>query len=121
EGQVTIEIEGAPVPVGIVEHPEFPEFVAPRFSRPDKIGGPGGFRTQRPASEDPLAGPRIPCAVIYFPDRLHLRRCETVVLISALAQKRAWIEIAAARVVDNAVRHAVNGIAGRDRGLGDQR
>ena len=50
-----------------------------------------------------------------------MRRSETVVIITVFAEKRAGIECAAAWIADDPVLHAVDRIAGGDRGLGNQR
>ena len=79
-GQVTITADttqNIPVPVTVSRVSRI-RSVSVRLA--PQIGSPGGLRTEGPASEDALAGMRIPYTVIYSPDRLHLRRGETVVV-----------------------------------------
>ena len=127
-GEIAFPVDRAVVPVRIVKQPVLEEADAHRFLRIHDVGAPAlsrrvaePFAAARPAGENLLAGLRVLDAVVGLLRRLDLRGGQAARLVAVLAQQLRRIEMATARIVDDAVLEAVDAVARFDRRPGQQR
>src|SRR5262249_17976555 len=114
--EIAVPVDGPPVPVGIVKQEIAEETDAHRFDRIDYVRPPAldgrlaePFTPARPPREDLLPGAGTLQPVLHFPDRGDLGLTETGRIVGAVvAQELCRVEVAPARVVDDAVFQAVH-------------
>src|SRR6185369_17910927 len=115
---VLVEVERAPIPLRIAEaHAaehrgvDRERLLAVHDHAPARITGLRTFAATLEARIDLLARARISRALVDLLERLHLTRIQALIGLRGRARERARLEAAGARVGENAVGHAVGGVA----------
>src|SRR5258708_6538297 len=122
--EVAIIVEGAPIPVWIVEDEVLPEVSSCRFGLAQYIVLPASvvaarqtFTAWRPASDNLLAGARILWSRIDLLDRFNLCSCQAILVILSMAQEGPGIEVTLKWICDDPIFQSIVLIAGRNRRL----